>query len=119
MTPVHLSLPAGRCLEPTNRNSKSFFALRSQPVRQDRITAVVITFPQFAQQHLRVPYACLEAPVQVGLKRLQLALCCRPRSVCRPVGRLRQISRDRSPVVTRQATDRPDASALPSELVDL
>ena len=119
MTPVHLRLLAWRRFESPHRHHARRFALRPQPVRQNRVSAAVVPFPQFPQQHLRVPHAGLQPLLQIWLEWFQFAHRRRPRSVDRPAVRLQQILPDRFAVVAGQPADRPNAQPFPFELVDL
>ena len=119
VSPVHLRLLARRCFEPSYRDAVCRFALRLQPVFQNRITPEITASQQLPQQHLRVPHARLHSLFQVRFEPIQLARRCRSWSVRRCAFRLDQVLANGFPVVPGQPTDRSDAHSLSFQLLDV
>lgn len=67
MAPIHLRLLAWLCFESPDHDRQCFFPLRTQPVCQNRVTAGVTAFPQFAQQHPRVQTSVCSRSFRSGL----------------------------------------------------
>jgi hypothetical protein len=84
----------------------------------NRVATPVITLPQFAQQHLRIPDTGLKPFLQIWFEWFQFAHRSRPRSVHRPSLRLQQIFPDRLTIETGQLTDCLNAQPFSFELAD-
>src|SRR6266849_3341812 len=76
MSPIHLRLLARSRLEAPHRHDSCRAALRPQPVRQNRVTASIVTLAQFTQQHSRVPHSGAQPLFQIRLERIELARRC-------------------------------------------
>src|SRR5229473_6745751 len=76
MSPIHLRLLARSRLEAPHRHASCRAALRPQPVRQNRVTASIVTLAQFTQQHSRVPHSGAQPLFQIRLERIELARRC-------------------------------------------
>ena len=119
ITPVHLSLPARRRLEPPDGGCARRLPFRLQVLLHRRISTGVVAFPQLTRQDHSVPDPRDQAVFNVWLERIQQTRLARSRLVTRFQFRAQQIFPHRLPVEAGNLADRRHRQSLPPQLFHL
>ena len=118
MPPVHLRLLAWSRLEAPHGHHACRAALRTQPVRQNRVAAGIVPLAQFAQQHPRVPHPGAQPLFQIRLKRVELARRHGAWAILRRYPCRLHILANRLAIPAGQLADRLDAHSLPLQFFE-